>query len=135
MTLGEKSFGMLIRKSTIIAIVVSLCLFSAFVHGADVALSKQEAIAAAEKFIRENGYTDSAGSAIKAELDHEGRTLTRRDTLLIIRFNSLVATAIGAYGDTVSWFVFFDYVGEQRDWCRVVAMMRDGSKFRWLIRT
>jgi hypothetical protein len=100
-------------------------------------LSQQDAVALAEKYIEENGYTAAGPERIKPELDPEPleRAHSREDRLKG-RFDTLRPRAIGATRggrDRKGWSVCFDYVRGGRDpaaVCRVVTLNRDGSVIR-----
>lgn len=94
------------------------------------ALSSQEAVAAAERFIHENGYTDAPALEIKDELDFESIERSgSRSELLDARRNSLHAEAIGVKSSKSGWGVAFHYVSHPNS-CRVVSMHSDGSSMR-----
>ena len=94
------------------------------------ALSSQEAVAAAEHFIRENGYTDAPASEMKDELDFESiEWYDSRSDLLEARWNSLHAEAMGIKPSESGWGVAFYSVSYPNS-CRVVTMNLDGSSKR-----
>ena len=101
-------------------------------------LSKQAAIALAERFVVENGYTSADPSRIKDQLDFESIEWTDdRNEMLKLRHSTLQPKAIGAKqgrnGDNHGWSIAFDYVRGTfggRDVCRVVTMGSDGSSIR-----
>ena len=101
-------------------------------------LSQEAAVALAEKFIAENGYTNAAPDRLKEKLDFESiERAPTRDEMLRRRQNTLRPKAIGAKtgrkGSKDGWSIAFDYVqafrGDQ-DTCRVVTMNADGSDIR-----
>ncbi|MGH6754048.1 MAG: hypothetical protein ACREO0_00455 [Pseudoxanthomonas sp.] len=102
------------------------------------ALSRENAVALAEKFVAENGYTNAAPSRIKDRLDSESiEWASNRDEILRLRFNTLQPIAIGAKhgrkGVETGWSIAFDYVSGtpgERDACRVVTLDSDGSNMR-----
>ena len=99
-------------------------------------LGKKEAVAAAEIFILENGYTDAPLADVKRNLDHENIQWDQnRDGILKDRANSLKRKAIGIKngrkGKSPGWSVGFDYVSERHKAnCRVVTMNLDGSEIK-----
>jgi len=101
-------------------------------------LSQHAAVALAETFIVENGYTDAPADRIKPRLDGESIEWTNvRDEILKHRHRTLLAKAIGAKkgrrGDKAGWSIAFDYAPEVAgadDVCRVVTMDADGSNMR-----
>ena len=102
------------------------------------ALSQKAAVAWAEKFIVQNGYTNAAPSQIKQRLDFESiERADSRDEMLRQRHNTLQPKAIGAKkgrkGAKAGWSIAFAYVPSVRggrDLCRVVTMDADGSNIR-----
>lgn len=98
-------------------------------------LSQGEAVLAAEKFVAENGYTNTS-TPVKEQLDFESLEFSnRRDELLRFRKNSLRPKAIGvkrgSRKDKEGWSVAFDYensILRARDTCRIVTMASDGSE-------
>ncbi|SDQ75794.1 hypothetical protein [Pseudoxanthomonas sp. CF125] len=101
-------------------------------------LSQKAAVALAEKFIAENGYTKAAPDRIKQQLVFESIELApTRDEMLRRRYNTLQPKAIGAKegrkSSKAGWSIAFDYVSVSRgdqDMCRVVTMNADGSDIR-----
>ena len=98
-------------------------------------LSKIEAVALAEKFILENGYTAIEPGWFQAKVNTESLNfgLSRQETLRL-RKGQLVAKAIGIKSDTQrdgkpGWSVAFDYAkGDQAPTtCRVVRMHANGT--------
>lgn len=97
-------------------------------------LTKAQAIALAEQFIAENGYTSLPRKSIKNNLDPESLNwgMPREDELKM-RFNTLSPKAIGikpgARGHSSGWSVAFDYIerGRNSGSCRVVTMDRKGQ--------
>jgi hypothetical protein len=98
------------------------------------------AVALAEKFVVENGYTTSPPEIFKSPLDPEmwDSALTHNQVLKM-RFNTLKPKAIGAKPggrlDKSGWSVAFDYVpgkGVNPGSCRVVEINRDGTKI-WMV--
>lgn len=102
------------------------------------AISKQAAVALAEKFVRENGYTDAAPEYIKQHLDFESiEWADSRNELLKQRRDTLLPKAIGAKRgarrDADGWSIAFDFTSRMpagRGICRVVTMSQDGSDIR-----
>jgi hypothetical protein len=101
-------------------------------------ISQEAAVALAEKFIAENGYTKSAPDQIKQQLVFESieRAHTRNE-MLRHRYNTLQPKAIGVKkgrkGSNEGWSVAFDHAAASRggqDTCRVVTMNADGSDIR-----
>lgn len=92
-------------------------------------LNRIEAIALAERFILENGYTNAKAVELKSTLALESIELSDDKAELIKRrFNSLNRKAIGAKKDHESWSVAFDYARIKSDkLCRVVVFRLDGS--------
>jgi hypothetical protein len=115
--------------------ILSLLLFSicTLTHGHS--LSQDDAVLIAEKFVAENGYTNTS-TPVKEKLDFESLEFSsRRDELLTFRKNSLRPRAIGvkrgSRTDKDGWSIAFDYensILRSRDICRVVTMAPDGSK-------
>jgi hypothetical protein len=115
--------------------IFSLVLFSicTLTHGHS--LSQEDALLLAEKFVAENGYTNTSTS-VKEKLDFESFEFSsHRDELLKFRKNSLRPKAIGVKRggrtDKDGWSVAFDYensILRSRDICRIVTMAPDGSK-------
>jgi hypothetical protein len=101
-------------------------------------LSQKAAVALAEKFIIQNGYTNAAPDRVKAQLDFESiERAESRSEMLRQRHNTLRPKAIGARkgrkGSKAGWSIAFDYapsVPGGRDLCRVVTMDSDGSGIR-----
>ena len=100
-------------------------------------LTKVAAIALAEKFIAENGYTKLPTSKLKSALDPESLEWGfSRDKTLAHRFNTLNGRAIGiksgGKGEADGWSVAFDFAGGRvsSTSCRVVTMEKDGSNLR-----
>ena len=102
------------------------------------ALTQQAAMALAEEFVVENGYTDAAPDRIKRQPDLEPIEWTSdRSEMLERRYNTLRPRAIGAKpgrkGGEAGWSVAFDYSRELpggRDNCRVVTMDSNGANIR-----
>ncbi len=102
------------------------------------ALSQKAAVALAERFIVENGYTTSLSNQIKQHLDRESIEWTdRRSEMLKQRHNTLQPIAIGAKpgrkGSKSGWSIAFAYSAGVRggqDSCRIVTMDADGSNIR-----
>ena len=117
-------------------LLVLLFKFNNVARAAD--LTKAEAIAAAEKFIVENGYTDAPKEKIKPTLDNESLAFPpmSREEQLEARFNSLKPKAIGIRNERKSrkpgWSIAFDYAvfAMESGNCRVVTMDLDGSGMR-----
>ncbi len=114
------------------SILACLAVLSAPGH-ADAAdrISAADALARAERFIADNGYTSAPPKAV---LDPESLEFTGdRDKLLAFRRKSLIPQAIGvragARGRAQGWSVAFDYTdGPGKDGvCRVVTMDPDGA--------
>jgi hypothetical protein len=94
-------------------------------------LTLEEAVDVAERFVRDNGYTDAPADELKVDLDFESVEFTaNREELLLQRKNSLQPKAIGARPTSEGWGVAFDYFKPQTDTCRVVVMRHDGSAIR-----
>ena len=98
-------------------------------------LSKAEAVALAEKFILENGYTSVEPGWFQAKVNTESLNfgLSREETLRL-RKGQLSGKAIGIRSDTQrdgkpGWSVAFDYAkGDPAPTtCRVVRMHADGT--------
>lgn len=122
----------------IISAIFAFCLLAPCQAALAQALSSQDAIALAEKFVVENGYTNAAQDHIKHQLDFESIEWTAdRSEMLRRRHNTLQPKAIGAKqrrkGAKHGWSIAFDYAtgtpGGQ-DVCRVVTMDGDGSSMR-----
>ena len=95
------------------------------------ALTREEAVAVAERFVRDNGYTDAPKEELKVDLDFESIEFAAdREELLRQRKNSLQPKAIGAKQTSSGWGVAFDHFKPQSDTCRVVTMRLDGSEIR-----
>lgn len=110
------------------SLAVAQLAIVATLHGQS--LSREKAVTLAERFIRENGYTDAPDSAVVLNLTHESLEWTAdRKELLMTRRNTLVANAIGIKANNGGWGVAFDYVDHPGN-CRVVIMQHDGSKIR-----
>jgi hypothetical protein len=93
-------------------------------------ISCDEAVILAERFVRENGYTNAPESALRPQLDHESiEWEADRTAILRSRKNTLRPTAIGIKASGGGWGVAFDYVDHPGS-CRVVTMKKDGSKMR-----
>jgi hypothetical protein len=93
-------------------------------------ISSERAVEIAERFVRENGYTDAPDSAIRSQLDLESIEWTNdRTELLKARRNTLQPKAIGVKATDGGWGVAFDYVSHPGS-CRVVTMEKDGSQIR-----
>ena len=101
-------------------------------------LSQKAAVALAEKFIVQNGYTNASPDRIKPQLDFESlERAESRGEILRQRHNTLRPKAIGAKmgrkGSKAGWSIAFDYGPSApggRDLCRVVTMDSDGSHIR-----
>ena len=126
------------NKLNVIAVTV---LALVCIGGFDLAdsaepLSLQEAIEAAENFIRGNGYTNASGEDISSDLNYESIERAESDEeILQLRHNTLQPKAIGArrLGAEASsgWSAAFDYVDDRElEICRVVTMDHDGSNIR-----
>ncbi len=89
------------------------------------------AVMLAEKFVRENGYTDVPGYELKASLDLENiEPDSERSKILATRHNTLLPNAIGAKPRLPGWSVAFDYAHPRlraQKICRVVTMNADGT--------
>lgn len=93
-------------------------------------ISSIEAVDIAERFVRENGYTDAPDSVLKPQLDHESIELTQgRAALLKSRRNTLEPKAIGVKAIDDGWGVAFDYV-DHPGTCRVVTVLKNGMPCR-----
>ena len=93
-------------------------------------VSQEKAVELAERFVRDNGYTDAPDSAIKAELDAESMEgVNDRTEMLELRRNTLQTKAIGVKATSGGWGVAFDYVSHPGT-CRVVAMDKNGTRIR-----
>jgi hypothetical protein len=93
-------------------------------------LDIKSAIKIAERFVLENGYTDTINIKFQEPLILESieRTSNRKE-LLNQRFNQLQRKALGAKLSEQSWFIAFDYsVFEAKKLCRVVILKLDGSE-------
>ena len=94
---------------------------------------KAKAIATAEQFVKDNGYTDASENVLKSRLDHESLEFGQnRAEMVKIRFNTLRPKAIGIRkgkkGATPGWSVAFEYTkSDSPDTCRVVTMNPDGT--------
>lgn len=91
------------------------------------AITRAQAIALAERYVRENGYTDQP--AVRERLDPESLDWNLpREQALQMRANTLKGKAIGAQAggrnSEPGWGVAFDYAGSMSDpsICRVVTM-------------
>jgi len=99
-------------------------------------LTKDQAIALAERFVLENGYTNAPNSKIKRDLDFESiEWAGSREQLLQLRFNTLMPKAIGIKRINLrfpdGWSVAFDYTDPTSSHsCRVVTMKSDGTEMR-----
>jgi len=101
-------------------------------------LTQKAAVALAEKFIADNGYTAASSSPVKQQLDFESLERTdNRAEMLKQRHNTLQPKAIGAKtgrkGSKAGWSIAFAYASWVRggqDSCRVVTMDGDGSNIR-----
>ena len=101
-------------------------------------ISQEAAVALAEKFIAENGYTKAAPDQIKQQLVFESiERANTRNEMLRHRNNTLQPKAIGAKkgrrGSSEGWSVAFDHASVSRggeDTCRVVTMNAEGSDIR-----
>lgn len=122
----------LLFRIAIVGLFVACQLASAQV------LTKQSAVALAEKFVVENGYTNAAPDRIKRRIDFESiEWAESRNELLKHRYNTLRPKAVGAKpspkGAEIAWSVAFDYMPgttDTQDICRVVTMDGNGSKMR-----
>ncbi|MEO8589901.1 MAG: hypothetical protein ABI432_11060 [Flavobacteriales bacterium] len=93
-------------------------------------ISSERAVELAERFVRDNGYTDAPDSAIKSQLDPESIELAEgRAELLKSRRNTLQPRAIGVKATDDGLGVAFDYVSHPGS-CRVVTMHKDGTQIR-----
>ena len=116
-----------------------LILLSTVILDASAAppITRDAAVALAQKFVAENGYADLPIGETKAQLDLESIEWDgRRERVLASRFNTLKRLAIGirvgAKGQADGWSVAFDYVkgSESSPTCRVVTMDTDGANIR-----
>lgn len=99
-------------------------------RSAEVRVSRAEAVALAERFIRENGYTDAPAAEVKESLDNEFIQVGgSRERLLESRRNTLLPRAIGVKKLSEGWGVAFQGV-QSAEVCRVVTMARDGRSVR-----
>ncbi len=106
--------------------ILALTNFGCFANTIDM----EDAIEIAEKFIKENGYTNATKASFANPLVLESIERTSdRDALLKQRFNSLKSKALGAKKNHESWLVAFDYAEfEAKKLCRVVVLNLDGSE-------
>jgi hypothetical protein len=97
----------------------------------DKRISRKEAVALAERFIRVNGYADAPESELKSQLDLESiEWSNNRQDLLKQRRNTLRPVAVGIKAIDGAWGVVFDYVSSEPGRCRVVTMSFDGTNIR-----
>lgn len=96
-------------------------------------LTEAQAIKFAEKFIRQNGYTDLppdkeklASESIEPESNIDETLRTRRNTLERNAFG----ISRGRKGKSVGWTIVFKYKGSKSKNGRAVTMDLDGSKAR-----
>lgn len=114
---------------TQVVLLIALFLQAGPLLGQDV-IASERAVELAERFARENGYTDAPDSVIKSKLDFESIEWSDgRDEMLKGRRNTLRAKAVGVKADDGGWGVAFDYAN-QGGGCRVVTMQKDGSELR-----
>ena len=121
----------------IIHAILASCLLAVSQGALAQTLSQQAAIALAETFVVENGYTITT-SRIKNHLDLESIERTSdRSEMLRRRHSTLQPTAIGAKqgrrGAKLGWSIAFEYTSSTRgaeNGCRVVTMDGDGSNIR-----
>lgn len=93
-------------------------------------VSSERAVELAERFVRENGYTDAPDSVIKAQLDQESIEWTNdRAEAIEARRNTLLPKAIGVKAANGEWGVAFDRVSHPGT-CRVVTMRKDGTRMK-----
>jgi hypothetical protein len=120
--LGTRTFFVRVTLSVAqLAMVGTLC-------GQNI--SSEKAVELAERFVRENGYSNAPDSAIKRHLDHESIELARvREELLKSRRNTLQPKAVGVKTTDDGWGVAFDFT-DPRGTCRVVTMQADGTQLR-----
>lgn len=101
-------------------------------------LNQKAAVALAEQFVAENGYTSAKPDRIKQRLDFEAIERAKiRSEMLLQRHNTLQPKAIGAKvggkGSSAGWSIAFAYSSQVRgskDSCRVVTVDADGSNIR-----
>ena len=129
--LGSRTlFARVLMPVALIASVGVLCGQDAASSKPQTHLSSEKAVQLAELFVRANGYTDAADSAIKSQLDHESIEWTaNRADMLKSRRNTLRPKAIGIIAADGGWGVAFDYVSHPGT-CRVVTMQKDGTQLR-----
>jgi hypothetical protein len=97
-------------------------------------LTQAQAVALAERFVVENGYTAQAAKGGRLDSESLDTILgLARSEQLQLRSGSLVGKAIGAkplnHRQEPGWSIAFDYAGQPGDpeRCRVVTMDRDGA--------
>ena len=100
-------------------------------------LTMEAAVAIAETFVAENGYTNLPESGLKKVLVSERiERKSDRQAQVAQRFNSLLPVAIGARhgrrNESAGWSVAFDYSSKPGNpaACRVVTMAANGSDIR-----
>jgi hypothetical protein len=137
--LGPQSPRMNLMTTLAFARLLVVVLFSTYLVDASAGqpISRSAAVALAQKFVAENGYTDIPKGEVKEKLDPESIEWNgSRKEVLASRFNTLRRLAIGikdgAKSNTDGWSVAFDYVagGASSKNCRVVTMDRDGANIR-----
>ncbi len=119
-------------------LAIILALLSPLQSALAQPLPQEAAVALAEEFIVENGYTKATRDRIKQQLVFESiERAHTRDEMLRRRYNTLSPKAIGAKrgrkGSNDGWSIAFDHVPASRDeqaTCRVVTMNADGSDIR-----
>ena len=121
------------KTNRMIVLLFGIFLLPSAIWAGD--LTRDQAVAKAENFILENGYTDAWHWRIKNKLDHESIEWTQdRGELIKQRHNSLERKAIGARkgrkGGQAGWSVAFEYTRDTGDSCRVVTMDTNGSNIR-----
>jgi hypothetical protein len=85
----------------------------------------------AERFVRENGYTNAPQSEVRSRLNYESiERADNRAELLKSRWNTLSPKAIGIKATADGWGVAFDYVADHPGICRVVTMKVNGADIR-----
>jgi hypothetical protein len=125
----------LVRLSIVAALVFGVAE-SGFGQGVPPAdspqsLSRDEAAELAERFVRENGYTNAPQSEVRSRLNYESiERADNRAELLKSRWNTLSPKAIGIKATADGWGVAFDYVADHPGICRVVTMKVNGADIR-----
>lgn len=116
-------------------LLIATCIGAAV--QADEAITKDEAVAVAERFIQEQGYTHVPATVKGNAVVLESITWSEHEEdLFRQRFNSLHPRAIGIkrtdHPVPGGWGVAFDYVTDyaNEDICRVVTMNADGTNLR-----